>query len=126
MIQTQTLLKVIDNSGARTAKCIKVLGGSRRRTANVGDIIVVAIQQVRSRSKYKLKVKKGEVFRAVVVQTKFKIKRMDGNKTKFDTNSVILLNKQQNPIATRILNPVAQELRIKALMKVAMLSPGLL
>jgi large subunit ribosomal protein L14 len=126
MIQSQTLLKIIDNSGAKTARCIKVLGGSRKRSASVGDIIVVAVQQVRSRGKYKSKVKKGEVFRAVIVQTKSKINRYDGHKIKFDINAAVLLNKQEKPISTRILSPVTQELRTQKLMKVAVLSTGLL
>jgi large subunit ribosomal protein L14 len=126
MIQAQTLLKIIDNSGAKSAKCFKVLGGSNKKSANVGDFIVVAIQQVRARGKYKSKVEKGEVFRAVVVQTKSKIKRYDGHQIKFDINAAVLLNKQENPIATRILNPVTQELRTQKLMKVGILSAGLL
>ena len=99
MIQPQTLLKIIDNSGAKTARCIKVIGGSRKKFASIGDIIVVAVQQVRSRGKYKTKVKKGEVFRAVVVQTKSKVSRYDGHKINFDINAAVLLNKQEKPIS---------------------------
>lgn len=125
MIQPQTLLKIIDNSGAKTARCIKVLGGSRKRSASVGDLIVLSIRQVRSRGKSQTKVNKGEVFHAVVVQTKKKINRYDGHKIKFDINAAVLLNKQGRPLATRILSPVSSELRTKQFMKVAILSSGL-
>ena len=119
MIQTQTKLKVADNSGAKTLFCIKVLGGSRRKYASVGDIIVVSIREALPASK----VKKGEVHRAVVVRTRKEIRRKDGSYIKFDVNSAVLINPQREPIGTRIFGPVARELRAKNFMKIISLAP---
>jgi len=119
MIQMQTKLKVADNSGAKTLFCIKVLGGSRRKYASVGDIIVVSIREALPASK----VKKGEVHRAVVVRTRKELRRNDGSYIKFDVNSAVLINPQREPIGTRIFGPVARELRAKNFMKIISLAP---
>ena len=119
MIQTETNLDVADNSGARRVQCIRVLGGSRRRYASLGDIIVVAVQEALPNSK----VKKGEVAKAVVVRTAREIQRPDGTYIKFDTNSAVLINAQNEPIGTRIFGPVARELRGKKFMKIISLAP---
>ncbi|XBC37601.1 MAG: 50S ribosomal protein L14 [Buchnera aphidicola (Meitanaphis elongallis)] len=122
MIQEQSVLNVADNSGARFAMCIKVLGGSRRRYANIGDIIKVAIKEAIPRGK----VKKGEVYRAVVVRTKKGIKRIDGSAIRFDSNSCIILNNNDQPVGTRIFGPVTRELRNEKFMKVISLAPEVL
>lgn len=109
MIQMQSVLDVADNSGARKVMCIKVLGGSRRRYARIGDVIRVSIKEAIPRGK----VKKGEVVKAVVVRTKKEIRRPDGSAIKFDGNAVVLLNAQEQPIGTRIFGPVTRELREK-------------
>lgn len=109
MIQAQTVLDVADNSGARKVMCIKVLGGSKRRYAHIGDVIRVSIKEAIPRGK----VKKGEVMLAVVVRTKKGVRRMDGSLIRFDTNSVVLLNNQRQPIGTRIFGPVTRELRVQ-------------
>ena len=119
MIQTETNLDVADNSGARRVQCIRVLGGSRRRYASLGDVIVVAVQEALPNSK----VKKGEVAKAVVVRTAREIQRPDGTYIKFDTNSAVLINAQNEPIGTRIFGPVARELRGKKFMKIISLAP---
>lgn len=119
MIQTETNLDVADNSGARRVQCIRVLGGSRRRYAGLGDVIVVAVQEALPNSK----VKKGEVAKAVVVRTAREIQRPDGSYIKFDTNSAVLINAQNEPIGTRIFGPVARELRSKKFMKIISLAP---
>ena len=119
MIQMQSNLFVADNSGARKIQCIKVLGGSKRRFASIGDIIVVSIKDAIPRGK----VKKGEVFKAVVVRTKKDFKRKDGTSIRFDKNAAVLLDKQEEPIATRIFGPVTRELRIKKFMKIISLAP---
>jgi len=119
MIQMQTNLFVADNSGARKIQCIKVLGGSKRRFASIGDIIVVSIKDAIPRSK----VKKGEVFKAVVVRTKKDFGRADGTSIRFDKNAAVLLDKQEEPIATRIFGPVTRELRTKKFMKIISLAP---
>ena len=119
MIQTETNLDVADNSGARRVQCIRVLGGSRKRYAGLGDIIVVAVQEALPNSK----VKKGEVAKAVVVRTAREYQRPDGTYIKFDTNSAVLLNAQHEPIGTRIFGPVARELRSKKFMKIISLAP---
>ena len=111
MIQTQTKLKVADNSGAKSLQCIKVLGGSKRRYASVGDIIVVSVKEAIPNSK----VKKGDVMRAVIVRTSKEIHRTDGSYIKFDDNSAVLISQQKEPIGTRIFGPVARELRAKIL-----------
>lgn len=129
MIQTQTHLKVIDNSGARQVQCIKVLGGSRRKVASVGDIIMVAVKESVSRGpmrkgeSQKLSVKKGEVHRALIVRCKKEISRQDGSGLRFDENAVVLVNAQGVPLGTRILGPVSRELRNLGFMKVISLAP---
>ena len=123
MIQMQTNLDVADNSGARRVQCIKVLGGSKRRTASVGDVIVVSIKEAIPRGK----VKKGEVYDAVVVRTRKGVRRADGSLIRFDTNAAVLLNnKQGEPIGTRIFGPVTRELRAKKFMKIISLAPEVL
>ena len=119
MIQMQTKLKVADNSGAKTLFCIKVLGGSKRKYASVGDVIVVSVREALPASK----VKKGEVHRAVVVRTRKEIRRADGSYIKFDNNSAVLINQQREPVGTRIFGPVARELRAKNFMKIISLAP---
>jgi large subunit ribosomal protein L14 len=119
MVQMKTVLNAADNSGARKIQCIKVLGGTRRRYATVGDVIVVAIREAIPNSK----VKKGEVARAVVVRTKREIARADGSYIRFDDNSAVLINTQLEPVGTRIFGPVARELRAKKFMKIISLAP---
>jgi large subunit ribosomal protein L14 len=113
MIQQQTILKVSDNSGAKSAKCIKVLGGFKKRFAYAGDIIVVSIQQLRNKSKRTSKVKKGEVYKALIIRTKKRVKNKESTFTFFNDNAVSLINKQNNPIATRIIGPVSKKLKNK-------------
>ena len=122
MIQMQTNLDVADNSGARRVQCIKVLGGSHRRTAEVGDVIVVSIKEAIPRGK----VKKGDVHRAVIVRTAKEIRRADGSAIRFDRNAAVLINKQGEPIGTRIFGPVTRELRGKKFMKIVSLAPEVL
>jgi len=122
MIQIQTTLDVADNSGAKKVGCIKVLGGSKRRYASVGDIVVVSVKDAMPHSK----VKKGEVYKAVIVRTKKEIGRPDGSHIRFDNNSAVLLNKSMEPIGTRIFGPVARELRAKNFMKIVSLAPEVL
>ncbi|MEZ5435219.1 MAG: 50S ribosomal protein L14 [Pseudomonadales bacterium] len=122
MIQTQTFLDVADNSGARRVMCIKVLGGSHRRYAGVGDIIKVSVKDAIPRGK----VKKGQVMTAVVVRTKKGVRRTDGSLIKFDDNAAVLLNNQQAPIGTRIFGPVTRELRGEKFMKIISLAPEVL
>jgi large subunit ribosomal protein L14 len=122
MIQMQSNLFVADNSGARKIQCIKVLGGSKRRFASIGDIIVVSVKDAIPRGK----VKKGEVFKAVIVRTKKNFNRADGTSIRFDKNAAVLLDKQEEPIATRIFGPVTRELRTKKFMKIISLAPEVL
>ncbi len=122
MIQQQSRLEVADNSGARSVMCIKVLGGSMRKTATVGDVIVVSIKEAIPRGK----VKKGEVHRAVIVRTRRDIHRADGSTIRFDRNAAVLLTKQNEPIGTRIFGPVTRELRAKQFMKIVSLAPEVL
>src|SRR5512142_570067 len=122
MIQMQTVLDAADNSGAKTMMCVKVLGGSRRRYASVGDVIVVSIREALPGAK----VKKGEVARAVIVRTAKELARTDGSYIRFDTNSAVLINKDNEPIGTRIFGPVARELRAKRFMKIISLAPEVL
>ena len=122
MIQMRTFLDVADNSGAKSVQCIKVLGGSRRRYAALGDIIVVAIKEATAGQK----VKKGDTAKAVVVRTKREYQRPDGSYIKFDTNSAVLINKDGEPVGTRIFGPVARELRGKKFMKIISLAPEVL
>ena len=119
MIQTQTILEIADNSGARKVMCIKVLGGSKRRYARVGDIIKVAIKEAIPTGR----VKKGQVAEAVVVRTKKDIKREDGSSIRFDDNAAVLVNTQKQPIGTRISGPVSRELRSKDFMRIISLAP---
>jgi large subunit ribosomal protein L14 len=122
MIQMQTELEVADNSGARKLKCIKVLGGSRRRYATIGDVIVVSIVEALPNSK----VKKGDVARAVIVRTAKEVKRDDGSYIRFEDNAGVLVSAQDEPVGTRILGPVARELRGKKYMKIISLAPEVL
>lgn len=122
MIQMQTMLSAADNSGARRLMCIKVLGGSKRRYANVGDIIKVSVKDAIPRGR----VKKGEVYNAVVVRTASGIRRNDGSVIRFDGNSAVLLNNQLQPIGTRIFGPVTRELRTERFMKIVSLAPEVL
>jgi len=122
MIQMQSNLDVADNSGARRLMCIKVLGGSRRRYANIGDVIKVAVKEATPRGK----VKKGEVYDAVIVRTRKGVRRPDGSLIRFDGNAAVLLDKQQQPIGTRIFGPVTRELRGERFMKIISLAPEVL
>ncbi|MGI9549259.1 MAG: 50S ribosomal protein L14 [Bdellovibrionales bacterium] len=122
MIQVQSKLKVADNSGAKVIQCIKVLGGTRRRTASVGDIIVVAVKSALPNSK----VKKGDKARAVIVRTSHQIRRGDGTAIRFDENSAVLVNNNKEPVGTRIFGPVARELRGKNFVKIASMAPEVL
>jgi len=122
MIQMQTNLDVADNSGARRVQCIKVLGGSKRRTASIGDVIVVSVKEAIPRGR----VKKGDVHRAVIVRTAKDIRRDDGTVIRFDNNAAVLINKQNEPIGTRIFGPVTRELRAKRFMKIVSLAPEVL
>ena len=122
MIQMQTILDVADNSGARRVMCIKVLGGSKRRYANVGDIIKVAVKDAAPRGR----VKKGDVYNAVVVRTAKGIRRPDGALIKFDHNAAVLLNNKLEPMGTRIFGPVTRELRTERFMKIVSLAPEVL
>ncbi|MAN51499.1 MULTISPECIES: 50S ribosomal protein L14 [Marinimicrobium] len=122
MIQTETYLDVADNSGARRVQCIKVLGGSHRRYAAVGDIIKVTVKEAIPRGK----VKKGQVMKAVVVRTKKGVRRQDGSLIKFDDNAAVLLNNQDAPVGTRIFGPVTRELRGEKFMKIISLAPEVL
>lgn len=123
MIQQQTILKVSDNSGAKTAKCIKILGGFKKKFASAGDTIVVSVQQLRNKSKKTSKVKKGEVYKALIVRTRKKIKNKEETFTAFNDNAISLINKQNNPIATRIIGPVSKSLKMKYV-KFASISAG--
>jgi large subunit ribosomal protein L14 len=122
MIQMQSVLDVADNSGAKKVMCIKVLGGSKRKYASVGDIIVVSVREAIPNSK----VKKGEVMKAVIVRTAKELSRPDGSYIRFDNNSAVLINQQKEPIGTRIFGPVARELRAKKFMKIISLAPEVL
>ena len=122
MRKVQTELNVADNTGAKRIECIKVLGGSKRRSASIGDIIVVSIKDALPRGK----VKKGDVYKAVIVRTSKDFKRSDGTAIRFDKNAAVLLDKQEEPIATRIFGPVTRELRSKKFMKIISLAPEVL
>ncbi len=122
MIQMQTNLDVADNSGARRVMCIKVLGGSMRRTATVGDVIVVSVKEAIPKGR----VKKGQVMKAVIVRTSFPVRRADGSVIRFDSNAAVLINNQREPIGTRIFGPVPRELRAKQHMKIISLAPEVL
>jgi len=122
MIQAETNLEVADNSGARRVQCIKVLGGSKRKSASVGDIIVVSVKEAIPRGR----VKKGEIQRAVVVRTAKEVRRADGSAIRFDRNAAVLISPQGEPIGTRIFGPVTRELRAKGHMKIISLAPEVL
>ena len=122
MIQTESVLDVADNSGAKRVKCLKVLGGSKRRYASVGDVITVSIKEAAPNSK----VKKGQIHRAVVVRTKKEIRRQDGSYIRFDKNSAVLISKDNEPLGSRIFGPVARELRGRSFMKIISLAPEVL
>ncbi len=122
MIQMQTNLDVADNSGARRVMCIKVLGGSMRRTATIGDVIVVSVKDAIPKGR----VKKGQVMKAVIVRTSFPVRRPDGSVIRFDSNAAVLINNQREPIGTRIFGPVPRELRAKQHMKIISLAPEVL
>ena len=122
MIQTQSMLSVADNSGARAVMCIKVLGGSKRRTANIGDVIKVAVKEALPQSK----IKKGSVMNALIVRTKKGVRRRDGSLIKFDENAAVLVNAQKAPIGTRVFGPVTRELREGKHMKILSLAPEVL
>jgi large subunit ribosomal protein L14 len=122
MIQMRTVLDVADNSGARKVQCIKVLGGSKRKYASIGDIIVVSVKEAIPNAK----VKKGDVMKAVVVRTAKETGRPDGSYIRFDTNSAVLIDNQKEPVGTRIFGPVARELRAKRFMKIISLAPEVL
>ena len=122
MIQMQTNLEVADNSGARRVQCIKVLGGSKRKVATVGDVIVVSVKEAIPKGR----VKKGDVHRAVIVRTAKELRREDGSAIRFDRNAAVLINKQGEPIGTRIFGPVTRELRTERFMKIVSLAPEVL
>ena len=122
MIQMQSLLDVADNSGAKKLMCVKVLGGSRRRYASVGDVVIVSVREAMPNSK----VKKGDVARAVIVRTAKELRRDDGSYIRFDDNSAVLVSAQNEPVGTRIFGPVARELRAKKFMKIVSLAPEVL
>ncbi len=122
MIQAETKLDIADNSGARRVQCIKVLGGSRRKYASVGDVVVVSVKEAIPRGR----VKKGEILRAVIVRTAKDIRRSDGSAIRFDKNAAVLIDKQGEPIGTRIFGPVTRELRAKRYMKIISLAPEVL
>ncbi len=122
MVQTETVLDVADNSGARRVLCIKVLGGSKRKYASLGDVIVVSVKEASPNSK----VKKGDVMKAVIVRTAKEVGRADGSYIRFDTNSAVLIDNQREPVGTRIFGPVARELRAKQFMKILSLAPEVL
>lgn len=122
MIQMQTVLSVADNSGAKTVQCIKVLGGSKRRYAGIGDIIKISIKEAVPRGR----VKKGDVYDAVIVRTRKGVRRADGSLIRFDSNAAVLLNQQHQPIGTRIFGPVTRELRTEKFMKIISLAPEVL
>jgi large subunit ribosomal protein L14 len=122
MIQMQTLLDVADNTGARSVMCIKVLGGSKRRYASIGDVIKVSVKEAAPRGR----VKKGEVYDAVVVRTAHGVRRPDGSRIRFDSNAVVLLTPKLEPVGTRIFGPVTRELRTERFMKIVSLAPEVL
>ena len=119
MIQAESVLDVADNSGAKRVKCVKVLGGSKRRYAGIGDIIMVSVKDAAPNGK----VKKGQIHRAVIVRTKKEVRRRDGSYIRFDRNSAVLINKENEPVGSRIFGPVARELRARQFMKIVSLAP---
>lgn len=125
MIQQRTILKVSDNSGAKTVRCLKVLGGFKKKYARLGDIIVISVQQLRNKSKKTSKVKKKEIYKALIIRTKTKSRNKTGYEKNFKENAVALLNKQGNPVGTRILGPMSRNLKKKNLQKFISISAGL-
>lgn len=131
MIQQESILQIADNSGAKTAKCIKVLGGYKKKYSKLGDIIIISIQELRNRSKLTSKVKKGEIYRALIIRTKKKIQKKDGTTILFDKktrnrNAATLINKKGNPVGTRITEPVPSVLKKKQYVKLLNISSGFL
>ena len=126
MIQPQTLLKVADNSGAKTVRCIKIPGGFKKRVAKLGDIVIVSVQQLRNKSKRTSKVKKKEVCKALIIRTKTSSNKATGLGLKFNNNAVVLINKQGNPIGTRIVGPIPKILQTKTLQKFVSMATGLI
>ena len=126
MIQQQTMLKVSDNSGAKTVKCIKVLEGFKRKTAHIGDLIVVVVSKLRDKTKKKIKVKKGEIFKALIVKTKYTKMNPDGSFTYFNNNSVVLLNKQKKLLGNRIVGPIPKKLKKSKFSKIMSISTGII
>lgn len=126
MIQQKTILKVFDNSGAKTVRCIKVLGGFKKKYASLGDTIVVSVQKLRNKSKKTSKVKKKEVYRALIIRTKTPYKKKDGSTIIFNENSVALMNKQGNPLGTRIIGPLPKLLKKQKVQKFLSISTGLI
>jgi large subunit ribosomal protein L14 len=122
MIQMESVLDVADNSGAKRVRCIKVLGGSKRKYATIGDVIVVSVKDAAPNGK----VKKGQVARAVIVRTRKEVRRKDGSYIRFDDNSAVLINKENEPVGSRIFGPVARELRARKFMKIVSLAPEVL
>ena len=122
MIQMESVLDVADNSGAKRVKCIKVLGGSKRKYATIGDVIVVSVKDAAPNGK----VKKGQVARAVIVRTRKEVRRRDGSYIRFDDNSAVLINKENEPVGSRLVGPVARELRARKFMKIVSLAPEVL
>jgi large subunit ribosomal protein L14 len=125
MIQQQTILKVSDNSGAKTVKCFKVLGGFKKKYATLGDTVVVSVQKLRNKFKKTSKVKKGEIYKALIIRTKTKHRKKDGLEIIFNENSVVLLNKQNNPVGTRIIGPIPKLFKKKKFQKFISISAGL-
>lgn len=131
MIQQESLLQVADNSGAKTVKCIKVLGGYKKKTAKVGEIIITSVQELRNKSKITSKVKKGEIYKAFIIRTKKTLRKKDGtvlcsSKNAKNHNAVILINKKGNPVGTRIVEPIPFKLKKKQFIKFINISPGLI
>jgi large subunit ribosomal protein L14 len=126
MVQQKTILKVSDNSGAKTVRCIKVLGGFKKKYATLGDIIVVSVQKIRNKSKKTSKVKKKEVYKALIIRTKVALKKKNGFTTFFNENAVSLINKQGNPIGTRIMGPITKSLKKRKFQKFISISTGLI
>lgn len=122
----QTVLKVVDNSGAKTVRCFKVTGGFKKKVAKLGEIIIVSVQKLRNKQKKIIKIKKGEIYRALIVRTKVGYFQKDGSQTLLYENSVILLNKQNNPIGTRVLGPLPKFLNKKRFQKMILMSSGLI
>jgi large subunit ribosomal protein L14 len=126
MIQQRTILKVSDNSGAKTVRCIKVLGGFKKKYAKLGDVIVVSVQNLRNKSKKTSKVKQKEVYKALIIRTKVGLTKKDGTNIAFKENAVSLMNKQGNPVGTRIIGPIPKSLKTKKLQKFISISAGLI